>query len=197
VWKDPRASVLVPFWRSALGPRLAAVIVFRNPLDVAESLSRRHGVPLSFGVALWERYNRLVLAHTRGLPVLVTRYDDIVAAPAVWCGAAREFLHSTGLRLGPEPSSEDLDDVVDPELRHSVHSGADVADQAPGASAVLEALETCVGASVTFDPPALGAEPAHVEEELATVGPGQTLAWRPPPWAAPTGPAETGSEPWT
>jgi hypothetical protein len=198
VWKDPRASVLVPFWRSALGPRLASVIVFRNPLDVAVSLGRRHGVPVSFGVALWERYNRLLLAHARGLPVLVTRYDDLVVGPVAWCCAAREFLLGTGLRPGPEPAEHDLADVVDPELRHSAHSRSDVADQAPGAFAVLEALEACVGASTTFEPPALEAEPDGVEAELATVGPHQTLAWRPPPWAAQAGPAEAaGSEPWT
>ncbi len=32
-----------------------------------QSLQRRHGVPVSFGVALWERYNRLILAHSAGL----------------------------------------------------------------------------------------------------------------------------------
>ena len=81
VWKDPRACLLVPFWRSALGDGVVAVVVVRNPLEVADSLKRRHDVPLRFGVALWERYNRLLLEHARGMTVLVSRYEDLVSDP--------------------------------------------------------------------------------------------------------------------
>ena len=66
VWKDPRTSVLLPFWRATLGPRVSSVVVFRNPFEVARSLHSRHGLPAPFGIALWERYNRLILAHSAG-----------------------------------------------------------------------------------------------------------------------------------
>ena len=42
-WKDPRNSLTIPFWRSALGP-LRTIVVIRNPLEVIISLHRRNGV---------------------------------------------------------------------------------------------------------------------------------------------------------
>jgi len=195
VWKDPRTSVLVPFWRAVLGPRLAAVVVFRNPLDVAESLGRRHDVPVSFGVALWERYNRLLLAHTSGLPVLVTRYDDLLADPARWSAGVGEFLAGSGMRLRRTLESPLSAGFVDPGLRHSAHTRAQIAAVGPlssGALAVYDALEASAGPSAAFLPPALGPEPDAVEAELATVGPGRKLDWRPPPWAVPDDGAPSG-----
>ncbi len=53
VWKDPRTALLLPFWRRALGKSVAAVLVHRDPLDVARSLELRNGFPLPFGIALW------------------------------------------------------------------------------------------------------------------------------------------------
>ncbi len=67
VWKDPRTSVLLPFWRQALDRPLAAVVVYRDPIDVATSLQSRNSLPVAFGVALWARYMRLLLEHCGGL----------------------------------------------------------------------------------------------------------------------------------
>jgi len=196
VWKDPRTSVLVPFWRATLGPRLAAVVVVRNPLEVARSLERRHDVPVPFGLALWERYSRLILEHCAGMPVLVTRYGDLVADPDAWSAAARAFLAGLGMRLGPESAPAGaVAGFVDPELRHSTHSRADLETGAPGTLAVFDALEAAVGPSASFVPPGLAAEPAEVADELATIGPGAELAWRPPPWATERGEApSSGTE---
>ena len=182
VWKDPRTSVLLPFWRRALGPRLAAVVVVRNPLEVARSLQRRHGLPVAFGVALWERYNRLILAHSAGMPVLVTRYADLVADAAGWAAGTRDFLAGLGMHLAPDDAA--VGDFVDPELRHSAFSRDDVADAAPEALALADALESAAGPNACFAPPSLPPEPAGVGAALDTVGPGREPDWRPPPWAA-------------
>ena len=40
-WKDPRAALLLPFWRSVV-PGLRVVICVRNPAEVATSMMRRH-----------------------------------------------------------------------------------------------------------------------------------------------------------
>ena len=146
VWKDPRTSVLLPFWRRALGPKLAAVVVVRNPLDVALSMQRRHSVTIAFAVALWERYNRLILLHSAGMPVLVTRYDDLVADPGAWTERTRAFLTGLGMHLaGAGDSAATAQDFVDPELRHSAHSRAALTDGAPQSLAVYDALEAVVG----------------------------------------------------
>ena len=187
VWKDPRASVLLPFWRGVLGRRVAAVIVYRNPLEVAASMQSRDGVSIAFGVALWERYNRLVLAHSQGMPVLVTRYDDLMRDPGGWCQSTRAFLVELGMHL---PARFDLDSAresVHPELRHSTASRADLESSAPGALDVYDALERARGPSSAFVPPRLPAEPVSVATELSTIGPDVKLAWNPPPTAADRG----------
>ncbi len=176
VWKDPRACLLLPFWRAALGDAVAAVVVLRNPLDVARSLQRRNEMGTSVAVALWERYNRLAVAHARGLPVLVTRFDDLLSDPPGWSRSAAGFLSGLGLRL----AHGEVAVGVDAELRHSTHSRDDVARQCPGALALHDTLSGLVGPWPAFDPPELGREPPEVERELAMLDAATPPAWRPP-----------------
>ncbi|HEY5025168.1 MAG TPA: hypothetical protein VII76_09340 [Acidimicrobiales bacterium] len=196
VWKDPRTSVLLPFWRGVLGHRIAAVVVVRNPLEVAVSMQRRHDVPVAFGVALWERYNRLILLHSAGLPVLVTRYDDLVHDPGAWSDQARSFLAGLGMRLASV--AEDADtarDFIDPDLRHSTHTRADLVEAGDHSLALYDVLEAAMGPSTSFQTPVLPSEPPAVATELDTVGAETELAWHPPPWAAgPGGPPTSETE---
>ncbi|HET9375364.1 MAG TPA: glycosyltransferase, partial [Chthoniobacterales bacterium] len=73
-WKDPRNSLTLPFWQDLL-PGLKTIIVVRNPLEVAQSMQKRNGTSYSFGLRLWEIYNRRVLETTEGQERLVTHYD--------------------------------------------------------------------------------------------------------------------------
>ena len=195
VWKDPRACLLLPFWRAVLGPRIPAVVVLRNPLEVAASLERRNELAPSFSIALWARYHRLFLEHARGMPALVTRFDDLVADPDRWTTTAAAFLAGVGLPVSTSqpPTSEES---VDRSLRHSRYERGDLARDAPDALALYDACEALVGTWVALDPLDLGPEPASVQDELDTMGPGTDPGWRPPPWAEPaTAPEEQA--PWT
>src|SRR5215510_7160699 len=40
-WKDPRNSIMLPFWKRVI-PGLEIVVCLRNPLEVAESLQKRN-----------------------------------------------------------------------------------------------------------------------------------------------------------
>lgn len=180
VWKDPRAVLLIPFWRSVLGSRAAALIVFRSPLDVASSLQRRHGVSLEFGVALWERYNRLLLAHMTGMDVLVVSYEDIVSEPASWVDQARAFVVDLGMSRAR--ASEDLaGSMVEPGLSHGSRSADEVAS--PGAHALYRELQGLRGRHRSFEPPVLADESLVVSEQLESIGPHRKLHWRPPSWS--------------
>jgi hypothetical protein len=73
-WKDPRNSLTVPFWQDLL-PRLKTLIIVRNPLEVAYSMRERNGTSYSFGLRLWEIYNRRVIETPSEQERLVTHYD--------------------------------------------------------------------------------------------------------------------------
>jgi GT2 family glycosyltransferase/glycosyltransferase involved in cell wall biosynthesis len=73
-WKDPRNSLTLPFWRDLL-PGLKTLIIVRNPLEVAHSMRERNGTSYSFGVRLWEIYNRRLIEATKEHERLVTHYD--------------------------------------------------------------------------------------------------------------------------
>ena len=73
-WKDPRNSLTLPFWHDVL-PGLKTVIIVRNPLEVAHSMRERNGTSYSFGLRLWEIYNRRLIDTANARQRLVTHYD--------------------------------------------------------------------------------------------------------------------------
>ena len=73
-WKDPRNSLTLPFWQKLL-PGMKTLIVVRNPLEVAHSMKERNGTSYSFGLRLWEIYNRRVIEAASEQGRLVTHYD--------------------------------------------------------------------------------------------------------------------------
>ena len=70
-WKDPRSSVDLPFWRSALGP-LQTIVVVRNPLEVVTSLHRRNGFSIALSLTLWRIYGERILEDTTPSDRMVT-----------------------------------------------------------------------------------------------------------------------------
>ena len=84
VFKDPRLSILMPFWRSVLeelGIEPVAIHPLRNPVEVARALERRNNFLISKGVLLWLRYTLDGERGTRGLRRLFTSYDELLEDP--------------------------------------------------------------------------------------------------------------------
>ncbi len=79
-WKDPRTTLLVPFWRSLLS-ELRFVVCLRNPFEVALSLQRRDGAPLAKGSELWVQYTCAALQDTAGAPRFFLFYDEFLDEP--------------------------------------------------------------------------------------------------------------------
>jgi TolA-binding protein len=79
-WKDPRASLVLPFWKSLL-PDLQVVICLRNPVEVAWSLSRHTGSTDAFSFNLWLRYMQRILEDTIPSQRIITHYDMYFADP--------------------------------------------------------------------------------------------------------------------
>ena len=78
--KEPRLCALFPVWRDVLEMPVC-VHVCRNPLEVADSLHARNGIPIEVGVALWEAYNVRALAASANLPRAFVRYEELLRRP--------------------------------------------------------------------------------------------------------------------
>jgi hypothetical protein len=94
VWKDPRACLLLPYWRRLLPRPWAAVLMWRTPMEVACSLHDRNGLSPALGIALWEHYNRVALAELEGTPVYVTSYEELLGDPVGQCRQLGAWLDS-------------------------------------------------------------------------------------------------------
>ena len=90
-WKDPRNSLTAPFWQQLL-PGLKTVVVVRNPLEVAHSMRERNGTSYSFGLRLWEIYNRRLIEGTNGKERLITQYDLFFQDPELELRRITEFI---------------------------------------------------------------------------------------------------------
>lgn len=79
--KDPRIGVLLPIWLPVLLPRLHPVLVIRHPVEIARSLTRRDGIPVLAGLAMWELHMTGLLEELTGSCVSVIHYDAVTSDP--------------------------------------------------------------------------------------------------------------------
>ncbi len=119
--KDPRATVLLPMWRSVLADRnidVRCVIPVRHPLAVAGSLARRDGFAAEKSILVWSAYMLAAEAYTRDLPRAFTAYDALLND---WRGeAARiEAAHGAPLPRLTAAASAKIDQFLTPDLRHN------------------------------------------------------------------------------
>ena len=114
-WKDPRASLTLPFWRRLLGP-MRYVVCVRSPVEVAGSLASRDRMPFEDGAELWMTYVGSALRLTAGAPRTVVFYEDLVEDWAPEVGHLRWFV-GEGEALTAEAAAR-IDDFVAGELRH-------------------------------------------------------------------------------
>jgi hypothetical protein len=79
--KDPRICHTLPLWEAPLaqvGYTTVAIMMLRNPLEVAASLQARDRMPTQVGLQLWLRYTLAAEYHTRNLPRVQLRYSDLL-----------------------------------------------------------------------------------------------------------------------
>jgi hypothetical protein len=179
--KDPRLSITLPLWRTVLAQPPVAVLVLRDPLEVARSLERRDGFPLTLGLALWQRYVRQAVASIVDLAVFVVEYSDLLdrGAPSVEDLAA--FLTQCRLPVDPDRVAGAAASLA-PDLRHHRPGGPAARGVIPSAlvaecRAVLETLSASAGGHRRWAAPALDAEPAWVDDVIGLVAAGQMVTY--------------------
>ncbi len=125
VIKEPRLCLLLP----AILPLLRdpiCVHIYRNPLEVAESLRKRNAFTLHEGIALWEFYNQMAIRNSQGVPVLRLSYNALVRDPKRRMQGLIKRLEASGVAGLRAPGQDDLDQFVDPALRRQrVGSGGE------------------------------------------------------------------------
>ena len=94
VLKDPRISLLLPLWRQVTDAGTCAIVIVREPLEVAASLTRRNGLPTISGLALWAAYNRALLRDLEGMAVHICSYTDLVNDPTTVLSEVRDSLQA-------------------------------------------------------------------------------------------------------
>jgi hypothetical protein len=148
-WKDPRNSLLLPFWRTAV-PVFATVMVIRDPRFVASSLARRNGLDPDYAAYLWLRYtsaawsadpHRLVVRYAD----LFERADEIVDEMACFLGLPRP---SDAVRLEIASATvRDLrhDEAADdggPQMRHALELFREIDAGSQGATRLVEEAQS-------------------------------------------------------
>lgn len=127
IWKDPRNSLLLPFWAQVLNPIVGIVLPWREPLAVARSLETRDRMPVDQGLALWHRYNEAALRNSRSYDVLGVNYDDLLRDPKSTTTRAAAWLQKVlpGYVLDAARVA-DAADTVSARLRHEHGDGQPV-----------------------------------------------------------------------
>jgi hypothetical protein len=178
VLKDPRICITLPLWRTVFEPAPVAVLVVRDPLEVARSLEHRNDFPLTLSLALWRRYVQQSVVAVQGLPVFVVEYGELLRDPEGGVGALRSFLAEHGLPVDAETSG--AVEALAPDLRH--HRDRDDEDH-PALEAVLREQREFAAALVrhggaeTWAPPPLAPEPGWVGDMIGLVASGEMVTF--------------------
>ena len=121
--KDPRLSLLLPFWSQILSESPLVIVVVRSPQAIAQSLHARDGLPLEYGLLLAGSYLNTVSRDAKDLPNLVVHYEELLRNPKDSVEAMVKFLNGHGLSL-----SQDVKKAVallDQSDNHQVVTGQD------------------------------------------------------------------------
>ncbi len=128
VVKDPRICRFAPLFFEALtevGISARSVHIFRNPLEVAQSLEHRNGMPQEEASLLWLRHVLDAEIATRGTKRAVLYYGDLLTD---WKNELQRVSVGTGC-VWPNPAEDVAEHVqrfLDPGQRHHVLSTEDI-----------------------------------------------------------------------
>lgn len=126
--KDPRVSVLLPFWQqvfSLLNIEAYYLITSRNPKSVMHSLANRDNFLPEKSYYLWQKYMLSCLKYTQNQPRLVIDFDLLMTQPAVQLTRIAELL-SVPFSSENKAFDEYEKEFLDNSLRHTQYELADL-----------------------------------------------------------------------
>lgn len=119
VVKDPRICRFATYWTEEVakaGDHISVVMIVRNPLEVAQSLYERDGMPVARGMMLWLRHVLDAEFMSRGLPRCILSYSNVLDD---WRSQMSRIEDQTGITWPKRsPTTElDVDQFLDGGLR--------------------------------------------------------------------------------
>lgn len=169
---DPRLCRLVPFWTPVLRElevNAKALIVVRDPSEVAASLHKRDRLAADHAAILWLSHMLALERDTRDVPRTIILYDDLLRD---WISEVRRVsatLHIDLFLLSPSIKGE-VDDFIEGEFkRHQNPTAPSLrASQSSWVSIVYEAMLRWRRESISPTPVCDQAAEALAASELAT-----------------------------
>jgi hypothetical protein len=165
VVKDPRFCLTLPFWREVLPAPMAAVFVLRNPLSVVRSMQARDDFPVTFSLAIWDRYVRSASRVLEGVPTLVVEYDAMMADGTAATEEIGRFLRQVGVPI-ESARSDAAARFLDAGLHHQHAEHDEYEDIALSQRQMFEVISDLRGAHQSWTPPPLPQEPFWVDDVL-------------------------------
>ncbi len=139
VLKDPRLCLLLPGWLPNLEVPVA-VIVHRNPAEIALSLQKRDGLSPEYALALWEYYSVTMLNASLKLPRIHIRHADLLEFPVKTTESLFTQLRDHGVRRIEMPSEREIRAFLDTRL-HRSRPTADSVKLAPAQMLLADILQ--------------------------------------------------------
>ena len=120
VFKDPRLSLLAPFWHEVLdraGYTPRYVISMRHPAEIARSLAKRDGFALQKSYLMWFNYMLSIERDTRMLQRCFVAYDDLLSDWPLTLDTIEKKLHIRFDRRDPAAQNA-IQAALKTDLRH-------------------------------------------------------------------------------
>jgi hypothetical protein len=139
LWKDPRVSILLPFWKNIFA-QITYVVVTRHPSEVAASLHRRDpNLPIQIARLIWQRYTLEILRETVGHnSVIFMNHRKLLSMPNQEADRLGRFLCAETGVYGNSDSTLEMVGVIHSELQH--HRNIDLEQAAMASQESLYSL---------------------------------------------------------
>jgi len=122
IQKDPRMCITLKTWLKLMNNEPAIVFTYRHPLEVALSINKRdNSIAVETGLRLWIVYNMRAVQNSKGLCIVRSCNDAILANPLNEVQRIIDEL-TTKCHVPAPPNrmtQETIEKFLDPKLQHN------------------------------------------------------------------------------
>jgi len=120
-FKDPRTSILLPFWKTIFNKMEINpffIVAIRHPRSVSQSLMKRSRFPEIKSSLIWTNYNQHLITHIQNSRHILIDYDTLMKEPEQQINRLSSFLK---IPINKEKMNRYCSVFLDNNLRHSIY----------------------------------------------------------------------------